>query len=338
MKKLVLIMAVAASITGWADKVCLKSGSFLTGKAGLIQKDKLLFESEDLGEIKIDIKNIASLESDTMHVIQYDDMTSETVPLSVQDGKYTVDGIEIATNHIKEIDPKEETWHGSVNVAFQSTRGNTYGHTATVLANVYKRWEKDRFRADFGYYYGDTGTSKQNNEKTTDNWEAEAQHDHFWAPKIYSYENAKYARDTMAGLSTRIRLGAGLGYQWLDETEFEGTGKWSFNQEAGLGWTHNVYNVKDNGVDNDYCSVHYAHHLLMDPYFSETIQFFHNLAYDPAIHDWEQYTVEADIGATAKVYGDFDLLAKIEWDYNSTPSAGRKRSDVRYILGLGYKW
>ena len=35
---------------------------------------------------------------------------------------------------------------------------------------------------------------------------------------------------------------------------------------------------------------------------------------------------------------DFDLLCKIEWDYNSTPSAGRKRSDMRYIVGLGYKW
>ena len=38
------------------------------------------------------------------------------------------------------------------------------------------------------------------------------------------------------------------------------------------------------------------------------------------------------------VFGDFDLLAKIEWNYNSRPSLGRKSSDTRYILGLGYKW
>ncbi len=35
---------------------------------------------------------------------------------------------------------------------------------------------------------------------------------------------------------------------------------------------------------------------------------------------------------------DFDLLAKIEWDYNSQPSGNRKKSDYRYIVGLGYKW
>ncbi len=338
MKKLVLVLATIAGMAAFADKVSLKSGSFLTGKVGVIQDGKLLFESDDLGEIKIDVKNIASIESEAMHVLQYSDLSREELPLTVQDGEYVVNGEKVNMDNVKAIDPAEETWHGSVSVAFQADRGNSYGHSATILANINRRWEKDRFNADFGYYYSDSGTSRRDHEKTKDNWEVEAQHDHFWTQKVYSYENAQYTRDTMAGLSSRVRLGAGLGYQWLDKDEFELTGKWSFNQELGLGWTHNVYNDRNSDVDADYCSVHYAHHLLFDPNFSDTIQFFHNLAYDPAVHDWDQYTVEADVGARAKVYGNFDLLAKIEWNYDSAPSAGRKRSDVRYILGLGYKW
>lgn len=338
MKTLVMLAASALCLAAAADKVSLKSGSFLTGKAGAIQDGKLKFESDDLGEIEISVENIALLESDTTHVLQYSDMSEETLPLTIENGEYVVEGNKVNMDNVKAIDPEEETWHGSINVAFQSDRGNTYGHSATVLANVNRRWEKDRFRTDFGYYYGDNGTSRDTREKTKDNWELEAQHDHFWLTRVYSYENGRYVRDTMAGLSTRIRLGAGLGYQWLDAEEFEHTGKWSFNQEAGFGWTHNVYKERTPGVDDDYCSVHYAHHLTLDPYFSDTIQFFHNLAYDPAIHDWEQYTIEADVGATAKVYGDFDLLAKVEWDYNSMPAKGRKSSDFRYILGLGYKW
>ena len=35
---------------------------------------------------------------------------------------------------------------------------------------------------------------------------------------------------------------------------------------------------------------------------------------------------------------DFDFIGKIEWDYDNVPSAGRKKSDMRYIAGLGYKW
>ena len=48
--------------------------------------------------------------------------------------------------------------------------------------------------------------------------------------------------------------------------------------------------------------------------------------------------MKADIGLTTKVFGDFDLLAKIEWDYNSQPANDRKKSDYRYIVGLGYQW
>ena len=48
--------------------------------------------------------------------------------------------------------------------------------------------------------------------------------------------------------------------------------------------------------------------------------------------------MRADVGFTTKLIYDFDFLAKIEWDFNSMPAANRKKSDVRYILGIGYKW
>jgi hypothetical protein len=48
--------------------------------------------------------------------------------------------------------------------------------------------------------------------------------------------------------------------------------------------------------------------------------------------------MRADVGFTTKIVMNFDLLCKIEWDYNSMPSVGRKSSDIRYIVGLGYKW
>ena len=54
--------------------------------------------------------------------------------------------------------------------------------------------------------------------------------------------------------------------------------------------------------------------------------------------DWEKLFVKTDVGLSTKIIMDFDLLAKIEWDYDSQPSADRKKSDLRYIVGLGYKW
>jgi putative salt-induced outer membrane protein YdiY len=337
--KLFTLIAVMIAGVSMADKVTLKSGSFLTGKAGQVQGGELAFASDDLGEIKIKVANIATLDVAKENVVQYKDNSLEKKMLSVKDGVLVEgDGKQLNMENVKALNPTVEKWHGSVNVAFQSSRGNTYENSATVLANLNRRWEKDRLDANFGYYYSETGKSKESKEKSTDRWEIEAQHDHFWSPKWYSYEKGKYEQDDIAGLDYRLTLGAGAGYQWLDGFNSEMTGKWSFNQEVGAAWIKNQYVIQDPSADDSYATVRYAHHLKYFPKWNEKIEGFHNLEFLPQVNDWENYLIIADVGFSTKIVMDFDLLCKIEWDYNSMPSVGRKSSDIRYIIGLGYKW
>jgi putative salt-induced outer membrane protein YdiY len=336
-----LIFAIALVVCGasMADKVTLKSGSFLTGKAGLMKAGELSFTSDDLGEVTIKLANIASLDVAKENVVQYNDNSTEVKNLSVKDGVVVDEkGAAINAAEVKAFNPSIETWHGSINVAYQSARGNTYENSATVLANVNRRWEKDRINGNFGYYYSETGTTEENKEKSTDRWEIEGQHDHFWSERFYIYENAKFEQDDIAGLDYRLRLGAGAGYQWLDGRNFDATGKWSFNQEVGAAWIKNSYVNADPSADDSYATVRYAHHLKYFPKWNEKVEMFHNLEYLPQVDDWENYLIKADVGFTTKLVMDFNLLCKIEWDYNSMPSVGRKSSDIRYIVGLGYQW
>jgi hypothetical protein len=157
-----LIFAIALVVCGasMADKVTLKSGSFLTGKAGLMKAGELSFTSDDLGEVKIKLANIASLDVAKENVVQYNDNSTEVKNLSVKDGVVVDEkGAAINAAEVKAFNPSIETWHGSINVAYQSARGNTYENSATVLANVNRRWEKDRINGNFGYYYSETGTT-----------------------------------------------------------------------------------------------------------------------------------------------------------------------------------
>jgi putative salt-induced outer membrane protein YdiY len=300
---------------------------------------ELSFTSDDLGEVKIKLANIASLDVAKENVVQYNDNSTEVKNLSVKDGVVVDEkGAAINAAEVKAFNPAIETWHGSINVAYQSARGNTYENSATVLANVNRRWEKDRINGNFGYYYSETGTTEENKEKSTDRWEIEGQHDHFWSERFYIYENAKFEQDDIAGLDYRLRLGAGAGYQWLDGRNFDATGKWSFNQEVGAAWIKNSYVNADPSADDSYATVRYAHHLKYFPKWNPEIEAFHNLEFLPQIDDFDNHLIKADVGFTTKIIMDFDLLAKIEWEYNSMPSVGRKSSDVRYIVGLGYKW
>lgn len=322
-----------------ADKVMLKSGSQLSGTVEKIDGDNLVFTSDDLGEVKIALKNIVALESEKDHTIVYKNGTDETTPsLTVEKGELHLKGKKLDMDTVKTIDPEAETWHGSVNASYQSNRGNTYKNTGSLLADVNRRWEKDRVKANFGYYYSETGTSKQDKEKDTDRWEIEAQHDHFWSAAFYGYENGRLERDDIAGLDSRLRLGVGGGYQWLDKSKYDAIGVLSFNQELGAAWIRADYQEKDPDAEKSYATLRYAHHLTWLPKWSDGVEAFHNLEYLPQVDDWENYLMKADIGLTTKIIGNIDLLAKIEWDYNSRPSVGRKSSDTRYIIGLGYKW
>lgn len=339
MKIKTLVAVAGLAVAAQADTVYLKSGSMLKGTAGLIQDGKLMFKSDDLGDLKIDVANIKSMDPVRDHVLQYNDDSRETVKLDVKDGKFVVADRPVDVSRLKKTDPGVETWHGSVNGAFTAARGNTYENSWSIFGDVSKRWENDRFLADAGYYYSETGTfDGDDKKKTTDRWELHAQHDHFWISKLYGFEMGRVERDMLKGLKARYELGIGPGYQWLDKTSFETTGKWSFNQQLSVKWVKEDRENSENVKENGYAALSYEHHLVYLPKWNEGIEIFHNFRYDPEVDEFEKYIIRADVGFSTKIIYDFDLVGKIEWDYDSKPSIDRKKSDVRYIAGLGYKW
>ena len=333
-------MIVAALLAGaaFADKVTLKSGSFLTGETGLIQDGKLCFKSDDLGDLKIDLANIKAIDEAKTHVIQYNDNRTETKILTVKDGELWNGDGRLDTANVKAIDPAVETWHGSVHAGFNATRGNTYETSGSIEANANRRWEKDRLNLDFGYYYGENAVTGAKKEKNEDRWMAEAKHDHFWATKFYSYEDLKWERDDIQDLNARYRAGLGGGYQWLENSVFASTGKWSFNQEFGVNWVKEEYAHGGDAEKGGFCALRYGHHLNYLPKWVDGLSFFHNLEVLPDVAEWEKFLANGDVGLTTKLILNFDLIAKIEWEYNSQPAGDRRKNDYRYIVGLGYVW
>jgi len=338
MNKSLLFAVVLAAFSAYADKVYLKSGSVLSGSIGSVTKSEVVFKSDDLGEVKIPLAKIVKLEDAGSHLVEYVDFRAEQKKLSIADGTYVADGKPLDMPTVKAIDPVAETWHGNINIAFNAARGNSYNNNATVLANINRRWEKDRFNADFGYYFGESGKVDGDNQKTTDKWEFEAQHDHFWMTKVYHYENAKWERDMIQQLRARYRLGLGGGYQWLDKTELASTGQWFFNQEIGANWVKEELENDPDCKKNGFAALRYGHHFGYLPRWTPGLEIFHNAEILPEVDKWDKYLVKADVGLSSKIIYGFDLLVKIQWEFNSKPAEDRKRSDIRYIVGLGYKW
>lgn len=338
--KNVAAFALAASCA-WAvsaDTIVFKSGSRLDGEVVRIEGGNITFKSDDVGEVKIAQDKVASIETKKNATVQYNDEEKENEEglLAMKDGNYTLSEKPLDMGGVKAVNPEAQKWNGSANLSAAAARGNTRSENVTVLADLKRRWEHDRYTGNFGYYFAQNGTDRDNKKKTDDRIELDSQFDHFWASKVYSYINGKYERDGINNLMYRYRVGAGMGYQWLEGYQQEDTGKWSFNQEAGLTYIKERY---EHQKDDDRCAFRYAHHLEWAPKWVDKLAFTHNFEYLPDTGNWsESYLIDTDIGFTYALSLDWQLLGKWEWDYNSDPGPHTKSSDFRYTLGLGYKW
>lgn len=314
MNRALLFVAVLSAGIACGDTLKLKSGTVLTGEILGIEGDKVKIKTEELGDLEVPTNSVVT------HVIAQ----SQPQP---------------GVAAIAPVPKPPETWHGSIHIGYQGARGNTYENSGSVIFHIDRRWTKDRFNGDFGYYYSATGTGTEPSRTTTDRWEIEAKHDHFWWPKVYHFEDLRFDRDMIQLLEARYRAGLGLGYQWLEKTEFETTGKWSFNQELGANWIKEEYEG-DNPDEKKYgyCALRYAHKLNWYPKWAEDMELFHNFEILPEVDEWEKFLAKVDVGFTTKLFLCFDLLMKVEYDYNSKPANDRKKDDFRFIVGLGYKW
>ena len=205
-KLMAAALAAAVAAAAQADKVTLKSGSYLTGVAGEIAGDEIKFKSDDLGDIKIKLANIASLESAKKHVIVYGDRTREEKELVVDEGALMKDGEKLDMSKVKAIDPEAEAWHGSVNLSASMARGNTVSESATLLADAARRWEYNRFTSSLGYYFAQSGDSKATKQKTASRFEVSGQDDVFFSGDgAYAYVNGKYEFDKIMDLDRRVQ-------------------------------------------------------------------------------------------------------------------------------------
>lgn len=330
------VIAFYAVLSVSADVVVMKSGSRFTGVVKHIEGGVIDFASEDAGDIKLKQANVLSMTTDAAKPVEFTDRRIENGVVACSNGVYTLDGKELEMAEVKAVAPKSETWHGSVNLSASAVRGNTVSESVTIFADLSRRWENDRFTGSAAYYFAQSGDNQETKQKTDDRFEILAQGDHFWSKMVYSYVSGKYEYDRIMNLDYRLRLGAGLGLQWLDGRSFESLGKWSFNQEVGVSWVKERY---ESSFTDDYAAFRYAHHLTWDPGWLDGFLFAHNFEYLPDTADWmDNYIIDCDFGFTYAFKANWQLLGKVEWDYKSKVGEGTKHSDLRYTLGLGYKW
>jgi putative salt-induced outer membrane protein YdiY len=337
-RKLMMLLCLLLFIqVSNADTIHFKNGDRLTGKIVNLVNGKLLFKSDNAGEVTIDIANIQTFSSDSLIQVHLKDGTviNQTV-LASEPNQFTIENSQTLQSQkfkldsISSINPPEKPkpkWTGNISAGLTSTHGNTQTDNVAASANISKRTENDRTQLNADYakakQYSDMTGKK---ETTEDWWKSRAKYDYFFTKKMFGYLDGRYEKDAIADLDRRVIVGGGAGYQWIESDDM------NFSTEGGLA---SLYEKFDNQTDsNSNLSLQLGYHF--DKKLTKTINFIHDTTYYPSLEKFSDYylTTTAEIRAnfTERFFTNFKTI----FDYDVTPAAGRSSTDVKYIWGFGW--
>jgi putative salt-induced outer membrane protein YdiY len=331
-----LICSILFCASAGADEVFLKNGDRLSGTLAHLTDGKLVFKSDAIGEVTVDVANIQTLATTDLVAIHLKDGTTfDRRILAGQPDQFGIAGgqtLQAQTFQLADLasinpPPKPQPkWTGSVSLGVTATSGNTSTTTANASVSVQRRSEKDRITAGLDYAKGRQKTQGTNIKTTIEDWwRAEAQYDYFISKKFYVFGNGRYEKDAVALLDRRVVVGGGGGYQWIESPEM------NFATNLGVASVYEKYSNQTSS--NSEMSLQAGYNF--DRQLTKTVKLVHNLTYYPAFDDFGDYylTTTADLQATLtkNMFASFKTI----FNYDATPAANRGSTDVKYILSVG---
>jgi putative salt-induced outer membrane protein YdiY len=225
---------------------------------------------------------------------------------------------------VKRINPKPPLRTNlRANAGLSITGGNTDTQDIYADAEFMARTLQNRYT--IGALYK---RSEDDNVKTADKALGYLKFDHFFATKWYGYANATGEQDEFKDLDLRATLGVGVGYQFIESD------RTNLSLEGGLSYVDENYTIAE---DNSFAAVRGA--LKFDHFIvPKSLQYFLYHTALQSVEDSEDLVLFTQTGFRIPFYKNLNITAQINWEYDKSPSPGKKESDYTYLLTFGYLW
>ena len=324
-----------ASAPGFADEVRLNNGDRLSGQITGIDGDKLVLKTPTFGTVKIPAGEVAGLTTDGPVTIEFKEGGYATGRLSTGDaGAIRLTGPNATSSQFdlaqaKAIHPggkipvPQFEWKGRVNAGASKTNGNTKNQAFNVDAEAQGRGAKDRITLSAEY-----NRESSSGADTVDNARLAAQYDRFISKKWFLYLQGSGERDDFEDLNLRTTIGAGAGYQVID------TDLTQLSIEGGPTYVNEDFQT---AADQDFISARWAvkfDHFIFDKF----AQLFHNHEGLVSLENTSDVLIRSKTGVRIPIRDNWNATAQVNLDWDNVPAPGRKKTDTKYILSLGYNW
>lgn len=328
-----ILIFLSASISN-ADTVVVKNGDRLTGKVKKMESGVLIIKTAYDPEIKIPWPQIQSLVTDTPIIIKLENglrLVGRTVKSNNDNNLRIIDSgigeVDFQLALVKEIrshpKPPIEA-HGYFNLSARTTRGNNKTDSYHGDGEVTVRKNKHRYVLGFAVNYGknEEGIIQQDSL-------GYLRHDFFITNKLFFNNNVTALHDRFRDLDLRTTLGLGFGYQILDAEDHK------LSVESGINYIKEDFQSSD---DKNRAAARWALNYEQD-FFDGGLTVFH---YDEVLLGLgalkKEILVTLRNGLRIPLFLNFIGTLQINVDFNNDPAPDTQKTDLGYLLGVGYEF
>lgn len=332
-----MLVALAAHASPvHADEVRLLNGDHLTGTIVSKSGDEILLKTSYAGTLKIQWTKVSGISTDQpVRVVLADDTSMDATVSPAQDGTVTLQAgsiiktAPISLDKLAYINPPPEVTgkgvrlKGRVNVGLNASSGNSKSRQLHVDGQVVARTLSNRYTVG-----GEINRAYDSGSETVNNATAYTKYDHFLTKRRYLYVNGRFENDKFQDLSLRTTLGAGLGHQfWESDTK-------NLSLEGGLSYVNeNFYTTPDDSYAAFRWGVNYDQY-----FFNKAFQLFHSHEGTVSLQNSSDILLSSKTGIRVPLGKNLSTSAEVDVDWDNTPAPGKKKTDLTYLLNLGYSW
>lgn len=215
-----------------------------------------------------------------------------------------------------------ERFKTSLNAGLTMTDGNSRTRQGNLALVTEAEWEDTgSLRAGGVLNYGDSKIDGER-ETTLDNARIFANAKRTITPRTYGGVDILALYDDVARIDYRVILGPSVGVYMLK------TDSAKLSLDLGIAY---LWEDVDDRRD-DYLAARLAQRL--EVVISETAKVWQAADYVPKADDFEDYLLSAEVGAEAAMNARLSLRVVLQGQYDATPAADVKRTDVSLVSGL----
>ena len=332
---LLLTFAICTSSLALADRLHFDDGESITGTLVSVSDGKVQWSSVILGELSIDQSHVKYIETGDFFDLKTTSnelrkcwmyIQSRRQHLHCENGVQTISNwqLVVAAGEPIEEEPARLTQQGNMTIALEDSAGNT--NITKYNVDARSEWRYLDIRHTFTFLYQEESADSAT---TRNRWRGAYQYDQFFSDQWFVTGNAFYDEDEFKNIERRYSGGVGMGYQFLDTSFFDLSGKGTVNY---------VDELLTDGTDRSTPAFLWNLDFVWRLNNTGT-EFFHRHVLLQAFNRTEDWEVDTLTGLRYPINGSFSSVVQLEWDFDNLPAEdGVEKEDRKWSIGINYDW